>query len=78
MGDVRIELNRAGIQELLRSSEMMSVCKEEADKIYNRLGEGYEVSTHIGRNRVNVSIGTESYESMRDNMENNSILKALR
>lgn len=78
MANVRIELNSGGIRELLRSKEMLSICEEHANKALNKLGNGYEVTTHTGKNRVNVSIGTESYEAMRENMENNTILKALR
>lgn len=78
MANVKVVLNSAGVRELLRSNEMMSICKEQADKALSRLGPGYEVTTHTGTTRVNASIGAVSYEAMRDNMENNSILKALR
>lgn len=77
MANVKITLNRSGVRELLRSKEMMAICEEYAYKAVNTLGDGYEVSTHID-DRVNASIETVSYEAMRDNMENNSILKALR
>ena len=78
MANTKIKLNHRGVKELLRSEEMMAVCKEHADKALNKLGDGYEVTTYTGTTRVNASIGTASYEAMRDNMENNSILKALR
>lgn len=78
MADVKVKLNSRGVRELLCSSEIMAVCKEQADKALNKLGDGYEVTTYTGTTRVNASIGTASYEAMRDNMENNSILKALR
>lgn len=78
MANVKVKLNTKGVKELLRSSEMMAACREQADKALNKLGDGYEVTTHTGTTRVNASIGTASYDAMRDNMENNSILKALR
>lgn len=78
MADVRIELNSDGIRELLRSNEMLAICEKHANKALNKLGDGYEVTTHTGPGRVNASIGTASYEAMADNMENNTILKALR
>jgi hypothetical protein len=40
MGKVKFELNRAGVKELLQSSEMMAVCKEYADNAVAYLGEG--------------------------------------
>lgn len=76
--NVRIELNSAGVRSLLRSGEMKSICEQHANNALGRLGEGYAVSSMTGTNRVNASVYAESYKAKRDNMENNSILKALR
>ena len=73
MAEVRIELNREGVRELLRSDEMMEICKKHADNALNKLGEGYEVSTHTGKNRVNAEIAAKSYAAKKENMENNTI-----
>lgn len=78
MANVRIELNREGVRELLKSNEMMAICEEHAQKAVGKLGAGYTVSTMTGKNRVNASIYAESHEAKRDNLENNTILKALR
>ncbi len=78
MPNVRIELNSQGVRELLRSEEMMAICKEHADKALSNLGEGYEVTTHTGRNRVNAEVAAVSYEAKLDNSRNNTILKAIR
>lgn len=78
MSKVKIELNSTGVRELLRSDEMMAECEKRANDALGRLGPGYTVTTHTGKNRVNASIFAETYEAKRDNMENNSILKALR
>ena len=78
MPNVRIELNSPGVRELLRSEEMMAICKEHADKALSNLGEGYEVTTHTGRNRVNAEVAAVSYEAKLDNSRNNTILKAIR
>jgi hypothetical protein len=71
-------LNKEAVRSLLRSSEMMSVCKEKAEGIQQRAGEGYAVSEYQGVNRVNVSVYTDSYEAMKDNSENETLLKSLR
>ena len=76
MSKVKFELNRAGVRELLRSQEMMSVCKSYADGIRNRAGDGYEVDTFVGRNRVNASVYADTYEARKDNYDNNTLLKA--
>ena len=78
MAKVEIKLNTSGVRELLRSSEMKAECEKHANEAVGKLGPGYTVSTHTGKNRVNASIFAETYEAKRDNMENNSILKALR
>ena len=76
MSKVKFELNRAGVRELLRSQEMMSVCKSYADGIRNRAGDGYEVDTFVGRNRANASVYAATYEARKDNYDNNTLLKA--
>lgn len=78
MPKVKIELNRAGVRELLQSSEMMTICKEHADAALQTLGEGYEVTTHTGKSRVNAEIAAVTSEARIDNAKNNSILKALK
>ena len=76
MSRVKFELNRAGVRELLRSPEAMSVCRSYADAIRNRAGEGYEVDEYTGTNRVNTSVYAATYEARKDNYENNTLLKA--
>lgn len=73
----RIELNREGVRELLRSGEMAEICKSHADRIAARAGSGYEVTTHTGRNRVNASVHAATDEAYRDNLKNNTLLKAV-
>ena len=78
MANVRVTLNRAGVREVLRSEEMKTVCEDHATAALSRLGPGYEVTVMTGKNRVNAEIKAVSYKAKKDNMENNSILKALR
>lgn len=78
MANVEIKLNSSGVRELLRSREMKAICEEQANNAVGRLGPGYTVTTMTGKNRVNASIYAESYEAKRDNLKNNTILKALR
>lgn len=77
MSKVKFELNRKGVRELLRSSEMLGVCKQYADAARGRAGEGYEVSTYIGKNRVNASVYADTYDARKDNSEHNTLLKSL-
>lgn len=78
MAEVKIELNREGVRALLRSPEMLAVCKGHADAARGRLGAGYEVTTRTGRNRVNAQIAAETPAARKENAQGNTILKALR
>lgn len=71
-------LNRTGVAELMKSPEMVVLLKETAKTIQNRAGDGYETSTFVGKNRVNISVKTKSRKAIRDNNKNNTLLKALR
>lgn len=68
--------NDAGIQAMLKSSEMQAALIEYADKIANRAGKGYSV--YVGTTRANVSVRTETDEAAQDNLDNNTLLKAVR
>ena len=72
-----VELNSEGVRELLRSSEMMAICRSHAQAIANRAGSGYEVTTYTGKNRVNASVHAATEEAYKDNLENNTLLKAV-
>lgn len=78
MAKVKFELNREGVRQLLKSDEMMKVCSEYANRAVASLGSGYEVSTHVGSNRVNAEVAAVTYKARKDNAKNNSILKAIR
>jgi len=77
MAKVKIELNRGGVRELLRSKEMMSECEKHARSAVNKLGEGYSISKHTGKNRVNVSVVANTREAIKENKEENTVIKAV-
>lgn len=56
----------------------MAVCSKYANDALQSLGPGYSVNTYTGRNRVNAEITADTYEARKENLESNSILKALR
>lgn len=74
---VKIVLNRSGVREILRSSEMQDICTEYAQGVLGRVGDGYELTEHTGKNRVNAQVAATSYQAKRDNAKNNTLLKAL-
>ena len=70
MSKFRLELNSEGVRELLRSQEMTSYCEELAQEVAGRYGDDCKTSTHVGPNRVNVSVYSDR--------QNNGLMKALR
>lgn len=77
MSDIKIKLNRNGVKSLLKSQEMQSVLKEKASTIRNRCGDGYKQDVFVGRNRANAMVSASSYKAKKDNLKNNTILKAV-
>lgn len=73
---VKIELNTAGVRQMLRSPEMQVICKEHAQRIIDMCGEGYDMDVHIGQNRCNAMVWADSWEAKRNNLEHNTLLKA--
>ncbi|MCR5451949.1 MAG: hypothetical protein K6F00_04905 [Lachnospiraceae bacterium] len=77
MAKVRVVLNTEGVRDLLRSKEMMDVCQEYANNALGKLGDGYEVTTHTGTNRVNAQVAAVTYAAKKENLSDNTIIKAV-
>lgn len=77
MGKTRIVLNRSGVKELLKGPEMQDCVKGLADAAAQRCGPGYESSVMVGKNRVTASVRTVTPEAVKDNYQNNTLLKAV-
>ncbi|MBR1709482.1 MAG: hypothetical protein IJ719_11740 [Clostridia bacterium] len=75
MGKLEVVLNREGVRSLLRSAEMEAICREQAEKMAG--SSGYDVTTHVGVNRVNASVATATSESYDDNLKNNTLLRRM-
>ena len=78
MAKNKFKLNYSGVGQLLKSSEMQGVLTEKATAIKNRAGEGYVQDVYVGKTRANAMVYAVSYKAKRDNMKNNTLLKAVR
>ena len=76
--NLRIDINDAGLQALMKSPEMDSFLKENAARIAGACGKGYDYNALMGRKRATARVFTETRAAARDNMQNNTILKAVR
>lgn len=77
---VKVELNHAAMARFLKSAEVTSACESIAtDRIFSKLPSGeYEISARPGgKNRGHVRISTASAAAYQDNLDNNTLLKAM-
>ena len=65
MSDVKFKLNRAGVAELMKSAPMQNVLSQ------------YVKDIHVGKNRANAMVSAKTYKAKKDNMKNNTLLKAV-
>ena len=76
---VMIELNQAAIrQQLLKSPEILEICRNHAEEIAERCGDGYDTTAYTQPTRIVVKVYADSFSARVDNMKNNTLLKAVR
>ena len=78
MSKFKFVLNRAGVRQLMQSTEMQSILKDKANNALNSLGEGYKSDTYVGKTRANAMVYADTYQAKRENLKHNTILKAVR
>lgn len=75
---VEVKLNKDGVSELMKSSEIQEALTEVGQGIMGRLPDGYQMDEpYIGKTRANVMIHATTAKAMADNMKHNTLLKAL-
>lgn len=73
-----IRLNTAGVRALLRSEDVYNHIESMTKNVRDKCGDGYEASVVVGRNRVIGSVITATGSAMRDNSNNNTLLKRVK
>lgn len=53
MASVKVKLISSGVRELLKSSEIASVCEAQAARMTRATGVPYVTDVYVGRTRVN-------------------------
>lgn len=77
MADVRIEVNSAGIQALLKSPEVEALLKAKAGRIAAAAGEGMEATSRVGRTRARASVVTATREARKAEAVDRALTKAI-
>lgn len=74
---VEVILNETAVIALLKSQEMISICENEAKKMQEMAGDGFEISKYVGPKRVNVSVIATTKKAVQNNLKHKTIEKIL-
>lgn len=74
----RFKLNYKGVGELLKNKDFQNAIGSFGKDIASRCGSGYKSDVYVGRYRVNSMVWASSSRARRDNIKNNTILKAVK
>lgn len=75
--NVKFKLNLPGLNALMKSGEMQAVLNRAADSIAAAAGAGYETETAHPIQFVGIaSVYATTYESRKDCLKNNTLVKA--
>lgn len=77
MSKVKIVLNDAGIQELLKGPEMQGILAEIGSQKAAAAGPGYSSEVHVFQKRAAVHVFPADAKSAVDNYNNNTLLKVV-
>lgn len=74
---IDIELDDKGIQEMLKSPEMVDILDNLGAQKALQAGPGYEHDTHIFKKRAVCHVYPGTKEAAHDNYENNTLEKVM-
>lgn len=74
---VTIQLKSAGVRELLKSPGIANQCMTIAQSVKQKAGDGYEAQSRNYPERTGAAVVAVTKEAIQDNLENNTLLRAL-
>lgn len=77
MGNVKFELNLQGLNELMKSAEMNAILEDAGRRVANAPSGDYGHRVHTASFCSICNVFPNSASSARDNIKNNTLLKAL-
>ena len=77
MSKLKVVLNTEEVGKLLKSEAMREICEEHASAAVSVLGSGYDCGTYMGTDRVKANVYAKTAKAKRENLKNNTILKAM-
>jgi hypothetical protein len=74
---LRIELNRAGVRDILRSPGVLADLERRAQAVAAAAGPGHTVDTGVGPNRARAAVYTDTFEAMWEEARNRNLSRAF-
>lgn len=71
----RLELT--GVDDLLKSPEVLADLRRRANAIAAAAGEGHEVDVRVGARRARASVRTATFDAMRAEAKDRTLTRAL-
>lgn len=78
MSKIKFKRNGYGVRAILKSSEVQSLCQEEADKMASAAGPGYVSEPRNYAQRSGAAVYPSNADAWRDNLKNNTLEKVIR
>lgn len=77
MSKVKFELNLVGLNQLMKSAEMQDFLLNAGQAVASAAGEGFEAEVHTADFVAISNVYPTTYQARRDNLANNTLLKAI-
>lgn len=77
MSKFKFVLDRGGVRELLKSTEIADICEQYASNIKAAAGEGYKCELRHYPERTGAAVYPETDKAYFENLHKNTLLKAM-
>jgi tRNA A37 threonylcarbamoyltransferase TsaD len=74
---IRVEINRAGVEALLKSKEVQDDLLRRAEAIASAAGPGMEASVRVGKTRARASVRTADLEAILEEARHKALTNAI-
>lgn len=74
---IRIEMNRKGVEELLKSPEVQADLQRRAEAIAQAAGPGMVAEARVGRTRARASVRTGDFDAILAEARDKALTKAI-
>lgn len=77
MGDVKVKINKKGLDDLLKSSGVQDDLEKRVKRIADAAGEGFEAEVTVGQHRARGAVWTATNRAKRGEAKDRRLTRAL-